>query len=181
MAGPDLLATYEQERRPASEFTVEQAYTRYVARAASYLKAAGTQKQENDLNIELGYCYHSAAVIPDTENDSIVHENPRDSKGRPGTRAPHIWLQGQTLSTLDLFGGNFVLLTGPEGNWPRQIGLDTHVLPDQAACEAYGINVTGASLVRPDGFVGWRSKTGEGASQETLTRVLERLTCRPGV
>jgi 2-polyprenyl-6-methoxyphenol hydroxylase-like FAD-dependent oxidoreductase len=27
---PDLLDTYEQERRPVCEFTVEQAYSRYV-------------------------------------------------------------------------------------------------------------------------------------------------------
>ena len=29
-AGPELLSTYEPERRPVAAFTVEQAYTRYV-------------------------------------------------------------------------------------------------------------------------------------------------------
>ena len=34
--------------------------------------------------------------------------------GQPGTRAPHVWLErdGQRLSTIDLFGRGFVLLTG---------------------------------------------------------------------
>ena len=33
-AGPELLATYEWERRPVAQFTVEQAYSRYVTRTA---------------------------------------------------------------------------------------------------------------------------------------------------
>ena len=61
-AGPELLSTYEPERRPAAAFTVEQAYTRYVTRSAQYLGSSGTQKAENDLNIEMGYCYRSSAV-----------------------------------------------------------------------------------------------------------------------
>ena len=38
-AGAGLLATYEQERRPIGRLTVEQAYTRYVTRTATYLGA----------------------------------------------------------------------------------------------------------------------------------------------
>jgi len=41
--------------------------------------------------------------------------------GRPGARAPHVFLDrdGTRLSTLDLFGRNFVLLAGPGGAaWP---------------------------------------------------------------
>ena len=33
-AGPGLLATYDAERRPVGEFTVEQSYARYVGRVA---------------------------------------------------------------------------------------------------------------------------------------------------
>jgi 2-polyprenyl-6-methoxyphenol hydroxylase-like FAD-dependent oxidoreductase len=193
VAGPELLSTYELERRPASSFTVEQAYTRYVARAAAYLGTTGTQPQENDLNIELGYSYHSSAVISDGDDNAPAHQNPRESKGRPGTRAPHLWLQrnGETISTLDLLGHNFVLLTGPEGAPWRdcaeqaakrlQIELDTHCIGDSGFPEAYGITSSGAVLVRPDGFVGWRAQTANGAWQQVVTRALETLTCRPGV
>ena len=59
IAGPELLATYEQERRPVGKFTVEQAYTRYVTRSATYLGAKDYEPQVNDFNIELGYLYHS--------------------------------------------------------------------------------------------------------------------------
>jgi 2-polyprenyl-6-methoxyphenol hydroxylase-like FAD-dependent oxidoreductase len=124
----DLLATYETERRPVASFTVEQAYARYVTRTAPYLGTKGMQPVENDLNIELGYCY----------GPGRLHENPRESKGRPGTRAPHLVLKNGT-STLDLFGRDFVLLPGR--------------LQEEAFRKAYGITPSGEVLIRPDGFV----------------------------
>jgi hypothetical protein len=161
IAGEGLLSTYESERHPASAFTVEQAYSRYVTRAASYLGTAGMQPLEDDLNIELGYCY----------GPGPAHENPRASKGRPGTRAPHTWLErdGETISTLDLFGRNFVLLAGSGGTaWQECADLGVDVLqigkggiadPGNALPGAYGITSSGAVLVRPDGFIGWRGES----------------------
>ncbi|MBI4472764.1 MAG: FAD-dependent monooxygenase [Acidobacteria bacterium] len=150
-AGEQLLSTYERERRPVAAFTVEQAYSRYVTRTAPYLGMETIQPVENDLNVELGYCY----------DDDKVHENPRESKGRPGTRAPHVWLDrnGERISTLDLFGRNFVLLAGPESMIPierLETKPDIHQISEPAALEAYGISAAGAVLVRPDGFVAWR-------------------------
>ena len=170
-AGAELLSTYEPERRPVAAFTVEQAYTRYVTRSAQYLGTTGMQKAENDLNIELGYCYRSSAVISESDDDDRGHENPRESKGRPGRRAPHMFLDydGRRISTLDLFGGNFVLLTGPQGHGWREcakeiIDLDVHTIQQPEFPDAYGITPSGAVLVRPDAFIGWRAKTDKGAS-----------------
>jgi 2-polyprenyl-6-methoxyphenol hydroxylase-like FAD-dependent oxidoreductase len=194
-AGPELLSTYEPERRSASAFTVEQAYSRYVARVAPDLPADGRQRIENDLNVELGYVYQSAAVIPEDLNDKRVHESPRESKGRPGTRAPHVGLKrgGDEMSTLDLFGRNFVLLAGADGNAWREcartagmqtgIDLDTYQAggennltdPTEKFAGMYGIESTGAVMVRPDGFVGWRAKTADGASAQLVTRALSSL------
>ncbi len=190
VSGPELLATYEPERRPASAFTVEQAYTRYVVRSAQYLGTSGMQKPENDLNIELGYCYHSTAVIPENDDDGRAHENPRESKGRPGRRAPHLFIEhnGRKISTLDLFGGNFVLLTAEGQAWcdaaseaSRSCGvdIDVHRIADSAFCEAYGITPGGAVLVRPDGFVAWRAKTAEGASTAAIAQVLRNVLSMP--
>jgi 2-polyprenyl-6-methoxyphenol hydroxylase-like FAD-dependent oxidoreductase len=195
-AGPALLETYEPERQPAAAFTVEQAYSRYVTRSAPYLRSDDMQPIENDLNIELGYCYRSAAVMPESE-DGTAHENPRESKGRPGRRAPHFLLErnGGKISTLDLFGGNFVLLAGPEGNaWAesgraaaKQLGIDLDVHqvgigatsdPSGGFSSAYGMTPSGAVLVRPDGFVAWRAKDAGGASAATLLSVLSSLLCR---
>ncbi len=66
------------------------------------------QPLEDDLNIELGYCCRPRRV-----GMRIRASQSR----RPGTRAPHVWLDrdGERISTLDLFGRGFVLLAGPEG------------------------------------------------------------------
>jgi putative polyketide hydroxylase len=197
IAGENLLSTYDAERRPAAAFTVEQAYSRYVTRSAPYLRSENMQPIENDLNIELGYCYHSAAVIPEPDERRVPHDNPRETRGRPGTRAPHILLErrGEKISSLDLFGGNFVLLTGPEGNgWKEsardaakqlglsldvyQIGSDVVIDPNGGSADAYGISGSGAVIVRPDGFVGWRAKNAEGASPVLVRDALAALLCR---
>jgi 2-polyprenyl-6-methoxyphenol hydroxylase-like FAD-dependent oxidoreductase len=200
LADPELLSTYEPERRSASAFTVEQAYTRYVGRVAPDLPADERQPVANDLNIELGYVYHSAAVIAEDATDVRVHENPRESRGRPGTRAPHIYLQrnGERISALDLFGRNFVFLAGAEGSkWcesagsaAKQVKIDIDVYqvgvtnglsdPSGGFPSAYGISPSGAVLVRPDGFVAWRAETGDGASAQRIGNALVSLLWREG-
>jgi putative polyketide hydroxylase len=138
------------------------------------------QPLEDDLNIELGYCYGSEPV----------HDNPRTTKGRPGTRAPHVRLarNGEQISTLDLFGRNFVLLAGPEGNAWREsadnavevlrIGEDRIIDPDGAFLTAYGITSSGTVLVRPDGFVGWRWENSVDAPAHAVSNALASLFCR---
>ena len=196
-AGPGLLFTYDPERRPPGAFTVEQAYSRYVLRTAPNMSRDGLQPVAPDLNIEMGYIYHSDAIVPEDPNHNELHENPRESKGRPGTRAPHVWLQryGEQISTLDLFRRNFTLLAGPEANaWTEaardqtkvlgidldvyQIGENSLTDPSGGCPAAYGITPTGAVLVRPDGVVAWRTKTGEGASAERMESVLATVLCR---
>ncbi len=107
-AGTALLSTYGEERRPVGRLTVEQAYTRYVTRTATYLDATDFQPLVADLEIELGYVYG---------DPTTVHADPRSTRGRPGTRAPHLWVEraGRRVSTLDLFGKGFVVLAGPGG------------------------------------------------------------------
>lgn len=149
-AGPELLTTYEKERLPVGAFTVEQAYARYVTRTAPELGTEGMQPVVNDLNVELGYGY---------DPEGPLHENPRESKGRPGTRAPHVWME-EGRSTLDLFGSKFVLMAGSGWREPAPQGADKYVIEDPRILAAYGITPAGAVLVRPDGFVAWRTVGG---------------------
>ena len=107
-AEPALLDTYEVERLPVGEFTVEQAYTRYVMRLDPELGKEDIQPFA-DPPIELGHRYRSSAVIPESDDDGSVFENPHEPTGRPGTRAAHVALDGG--STLDLFGRGFVVLS----------------------------------------------------------------------
>jgi len=190
LAPPALLATYEADRRPVGAFTVEQAYSRYVTRWAPYLGTQDIAPIANDLDIDLGYRYRSQAVIANGADDGRVLEPTKETKGRPGTRAPHIWIEknGASISTLDLFGPGFTLLAGRRGAaWctsaaaaAAQAGvpLDTHVIEAEHFPEAYGISALGGVIVRPDGVVGWRA-TGDGdTSAATIVRALDAILCR---
>jgi len=66
-----------------------------------------------------GASYESSGVIPDGTQPPAIANPVTDyvPTGRPGARAPHVWLEraGGQLSTLDLFGEGFVLLAGSRG------------------------------------------------------------------
>jgi 2-polyprenyl-6-methoxyphenol hydroxylase-like FAD-dependent oxidoreductase len=195
-AGPALLDTYQQERAPVGKFTVEQAYTRYVTRSATYLGAKDFEPQVGDFHIELGYLYRSHAVA--SENDTPIHADPHATCGRPGSRAPHLWIEkdGKRISTLDLFGGGFTLLAAEGGEaWSvaardaaKELGLalDAYTFgrelddPQGGFASAYGLTAAGAVLVRPDGFVAWRSGPAGADARAELTGTLTRLLCRNG-
>src|SRR5262245_51321042 len=166
-ASPALLETYASERKPVARFTVEQAFSRYVARTAPWLHdSQHPEPLVHDLNIELGYLYGSSLG---------THADPRTTRGAAGSRAPHVWLtRGQErVSTIELTG-KYLLLAGAEGaawvkaaknvaNQFRGLPLDAYRIGtdlqdvDSVFHDAYGIKSSGASLVRPDGFVAWQS------------------------
>jgi putative polyketide hydroxylase len=195
IAGPPLLDTYEAERRSASAFTVEQAYTRYVTRTAPFLGKKDFQPLADDFDIELGYLYRSGAIVPRSgdEGGAEAHEHPSRSLGRPGSRAPHMWIErnGERVSTLDLFRGAFVLLAAPGGGgWidaartmkERFPGLQLEAyrvgadIDDPGSfADAYGLSPSGATLVRPDGFVAWRAVTSHGGEEAELASTVSAI------
>ncbi|SHE34987.1 putative polyketide hydroxylase [Seinonella peptonophila] len=192
-AGSDLLSSYELERRPASKLAVEKAYSIYCERLNPEHSSPSTAKEMGYEIPIFGYIYHSKAVY--SEDDSL-YEDPRIPTGRPGTRAPHISLEsnGQRISILDLFGRNFVLLAGVEGTpWCEaasyvakqlNISLDAYCIDndlidvDKSFISTYGISPTGATLVRPDGFVAWRIPNVSEQPPQELERVLTKVLCR---
>jgi len=168
LATPALLHSYDAERRPISKFTVEQAYSRYVTRTAAYLGATDYDPVVDDFNIELGFLYGSPSP----------HDDPRTTRGRPGSRAPHLWVErnGTRISTLDLFGKSFVVMTGPDGAaWheaARGLPVGVETISERGFAESYGIGTSGASFVRPDGFVAWRSTAPPADSRAALADAL---------
>jgi hypothetical protein len=154
------------------------------------------QSGRNDFNIELGYLYHSPAIVAEYD-DEAVHANPLETFGRPGSRAPHLWIEkdSKRVSTLDLFGPGFTLLAATEGAaWSTAareaveaaggLALEAYTFgqkirdAENRFAAAYGITSMGAVMVRPDGFVAWRAKSSETKPQETLRGVLQRLLCK---
>jgi len=193
-AGVGLLDSYDAERRPAGVLAVEQAYNRYVTRSDPDLGTEGMQDPVPDLHVVFNR-YRSAAVIPDPGyvDDGLLHIDPRQSRGLPGTRASHVVLarDGATVSTLDLYVGQFVLMAGPDGAaWQQSavaagvdVGVDvvSHIVDREQSssfCEAYGIESSGASLVRPDGFVAWRAISYSPDARDRLASALRAVLSR---
>ena len=173
-ASPALLDTYDTERRPVGEFAAEQAYTRYVLRLDPGLGTENLVPIVREDAVELGYRYRSDAIQAESDDDGLVWEDPHTPTARPGTRAPHLDLdQGsRSISTLDLFGRDFVLLAGAEGQgWCAAAGSAGEALgaridvyragasfASERFSELYGVGSDGAVLVRPDGLVAWRTR-----------------------
>jgi hypothetical protein len=101
---------------------------------------------------------------------------------------------GQRISTLDLFGGDFVLLTGVDGRgWvdaaAKASGVTVHLVgpgADVVAGDgefetAYGLSASGAVLVRPDGVVAWRVDAIPADPAAELAAALEQVLARAAV
>ncbi len=158
-AGPELLDSYEAERLPLCELTVQQAYTRYATRVVPERGTDGVQPPVPDIELEIGLVMRSAAIQREEDDDGALHLAPAALDGRPGTRAPHLVLT-DGRSTLDLFGSQCVVLR-PAGDgvddWAPP-GTASHVVDAEPFAETYGLAAGGATLVRPDGVIAWRSR-----------------------
>jgi putative polyketide hydroxylase len=195
-AAPALLETYETERRAVARLTSEQAGLR-----ADRLSGVVREKCPaylDDLVVVAGYQYRSPAIVAEDERQESQPGH-LQLDGRPGTRAPHIRveLQRKRISTLDLFGQHFVLLYG-SGNETvaeaaREVSLCAGINLKAYAIgpggdlldrerrwqEAYGITDEGMVLIRPDGFIAWRSQEQIPNPRQALQHVLARLLLRP--
>lgn len=209
-AAPSLLKTYTVERRPVVEVAAEESARRADEHGLVKSFPAGLLQSRLlggllkllmerfgrttfDRILGYGYQYRSQAIV----SDGLAGKQ-AELDGHPGARAPHVWVekQGQHLSTLDLFGDGFVLLTGQEGAaWCEaarevasrfnvtlaayRVGQKADLLdPENCWQHKAGIQADGALLVRPDGFVAWRCRNRTGAPQQVLEQVLARLLCR---
>ncbi|VBA40192.1 2,4-dichlorophenol 6-monooxygenase [Mycobacterium attenuatum] len=137
----------------------------------------------------IGYRYHSAAVVtgqPAVDPDEVHLVD--ELCGQPGTRVPHLWIWqgGQRVSTLDLLGPGFSLLTGDE-RWREAaaavshalgVPIATQCLGDEAWFAATRLAPGGALLVRPDDFVGLRCGEFPADPTGVLRQALSRILCR---
>ena len=195
-AGDALLDTYDAERRPVGVAVTHSSLLNALSmgRTARQDKAVLPRKEFlNEIGLVFGARYRSAAVVPDGEaepaQDQVEHYLP---SAAPGCRAPHVWLAraGKPLSTLDLLGRDFVLLTAPRGAPWREaaarlpapriasivIGDDLRE-QDASWLAAYGLEEDGAVLVRPDGHVAWRSRSGVADPLAALSAAASSILC----
>ena len=155
---------------------VRQAYTRYATRVVPERGTEDAEPPVPDIELEIGLVMRSPAILGEDDDDGVLHLPPSALDGRPGTRAPHVWL-GDDRSTLDLFGSEFVVLrpAGADDDWAPP-GASSHVVDAEPFAEAYGLSAGGATLVRPDGVVAWRAR--EAAGRDEITRALDTALAR---
>ncbi|HEX9673349.1 MAG TPA: FAD-dependent monooxygenase [Burkholderiales bacterium] len=204
-ARPELLDTYEAERLPWGQFVTDEALAHAISmgRGKQAEGASGDSPKlarpefHSELGVIFGASYSSPAVIPDgTDPPEIT--NPVAQyvpTARPGARAPHVWLQtnGHRTAAHDLIGMGFALFAGERGVPWRDaaravstslgvpmsaytVGADADVGdPDGRWAEAYGVEKDGAVLVRPDGHVAWRQKSGVSDPAREIERAMRRI------
>jgi putative polyketide hydroxylase len=183
-AGPRLLDSHDPERRPYADVVVEQQYTAFVHRMRPDLADDTVAEPIEPVSaLFFGYRHLGGATMPSPDDDGALFENPEQPTARPGSRAPHVRLcrAGADLSTVDLFGRRFVLLTeSPAWTAPPEvevyrIGVDV-ADPEGRWAKTYGVTAEGAVLVRPDGVVAWHSPgaAAPNAVEQALTEVLAR-------
>ncbi|MEV4169374.1 FAD-dependent monooxygenase [Nonomuraea sp. NPDC049709] len=196
-AGPDFLDTYDAERRPIGALTADAQLANLGARMPPAARVGYPEPLEDQVGALLGHRYHSTAILDEPGDDGSILEDPRVPTGRPGSRAPHVVLDwdGQRISTIDLFGTGFVLMAAKQSGqvWmdagrlvKERLGVElTRLLVDDELLdvegrflERYGVSGGGAVLVRPDGYVAWRSPEPDPDPVETLDRVMRRILSR---
>ena len=181
-APPRLVDSYDAERRPVVERTLEQA----LARLQKWFKdPAGRLPPAveivDDYDVVFGQRYDAGAVIPEGPAPDRAFEPFDELSGRPGTRMPHMALDDAGSSTLDLPGDQPLLITGDSG-WTAaarslaDTGAPLEVASPSRTWQArLDVARDGAVLVRPDGFVAWRARDGQSASRVNLSRILNTV------
>jgi 2-polyprenyl-6-methoxyphenol hydroxylase-like FAD-dependent oxidoreductase len=201
-AGPNLLASYEEERLPiairntgaarhlsmninevhAPAQIEEDSSAGTACRAQASAQLATFAEQFASLGVQLGARYDGSAIIAGDEapppDDFIVYR----PTAIPGGRAPHAWTDpshGAGASLFDAFGAGFALLR----LGPRPPGAAALL----AAAAEWKIPVTvvdvpdpavrdlydcDLALIRPDQHVAWRGNVAPGNAEALISRLV---------
>jgi 2-polyprenyl-6-methoxyphenol hydroxylase-like FAD-dependent oxidoreductase len=183
--GKRLLSSYDAERRPigarnvalTAEFYREHQKFDDVALieddspAGTHVRrkigedlVRGVGRMFRTVGLQIGYRYEDSPIcLPDGSPPEPDDPENFVPSARPGSRAPHIWLE-DGRSILDLYGGGFVVLrlganapdtTALEGAAAaRRVPLKSVDIAHPDAARLYGRALV---LVRPDGHVAWRA------------------------
>jgi 2-polyprenyl-6-methoxyphenol hydroxylase-like FAD-dependent oxidoreductase len=197
--GPELLESYDAERRPIGHRNVREAANNFRRmtsprpgpklleasaegeRFRQKLGAEFTEIMRHEwftLGMHLGYRYEDSPICwPDGTKAPL--DDPKDyvPSTCPGCRAPHVWL-APGRSTLDLFGQGFALLGF--GATPDDVASLMAAAAERRvpitftpidSPEAAKLYERKLVLVRPDGHVAWR---GDDAPHQPL-QMIDRI------
>ncbi len=186
--GPGLLSTYETECRPIASRNVDlsTAAFRHVTSIPG-ADAARETLEDNDPWLDsqtiseqtrTQVCYDDSPICVADGTPAPPDDGRRFvPSARPGTRAPHAWID-DGASTLDLFGAGFVLLrlgdappdAAAMARAAAALGMPLAII-DIADADIAALYQRGLVLVRPDGHVAWRAAAAPAAPLALVERV----------
>ncbi|OBI30064.1 FAD-dependent monooxygenase [Mycobacterium sp. E2238] len=183
-ADPALLDTYQAERHPVGRFAARQSLTGPTVAVLSpggEVPQLPADEECSMFELLIGYRYRSAAVVsldgPAADSDAVQLVG--ELRAQPGTRVPHVWVR-DGVSTLDLLGPGFTVLTGDE-RWcaaAASVSVAAHRIDSDEWAAVTGLTPEGALLIRPDDFVGWRADALPADPEGELRQALTKILCR---
>jgi 2-polyprenyl-6-methoxyphenol hydroxylase-like FAD-dependent oxidoreductase len=162
---------------------------------------AASTSYGNWVGLDLGVHYEEAgAFVPDDSPQPNVADPVTEYQptAKPGHRAPHFWARigVERVSAVDLFQRDFVVLAGSSGAaWVKaareigaqgplgivgyRVGPEGDLVPEtQSFTELYGIDNSGAVLVRPDGHVACRFHSENARAKTALSEALQGILAK---
>lgn len=201
--GPQLLDSYERERRPVHEMVLDEAVTNHstlgnqlwqaglddatpegeaLRKAAAARIQAAKMREFTTLGVMLGYRYEGSPVVVGDGTPAPGHDFVNYvPSSRPGALAPHAWLHDGS-SLYDHFGAGFTLLAHKDApsaaveearQQARRAGVPLTVLQPDEAAIP-SLYPTRFTLVRPDQHVAWRGDAWPQASAALFEQVTGR-------
>jgi putative polyketide hydroxylase len=149
---PLLLDTYDEERRPVASLCHQQIF----ARSDGHNRDGEPEDAPlyDNYAMHYGVLYRSSAVLG-AGPELPPAQRPEQWNGQPGTRAPHVWIE-PGKSTVDLFRRGWVLVAD-HPQWEEAVKPLGVRYERVEQLDVFGLSAKGASLVRPDGYIAWRS------------------------
>lgn len=190
--GKKLLSSFESERKPVAARNIGFSTFNFKswldtpdpsavcddtelgaqARAKVGLRLRESTRVEwESLGLQIGHRYENSPIcVSDGSPPTADEYSTYIPTSRPGSRAPHVWLQ-DGRSTLDLFGKSFTLLVLANSESSeiskitnafarREVPLTVVSIQDPEVLSVYERKLV---LVRPDGHVGWRGESADDA------------------
>ncbi|HEX3792824.1 MAG TPA: FAD-dependent monooxygenase [Pseudonocardiaceae bacterium] len=161
VADPALLDTYQAERLPIAEWTLDTSGRRLRAIAAAADQQGGIDAGTGPETRQLGLGYRDSRLSQNLGGDGPLSAGDRAPDapvhGLPGISRLHEALHGTGFTLLGFGAGSRSALESPAGlgtGLVRPVEVSAAADPEGLAAERYGVTGDTLVLVRPDGYLG---------------------------